>query len=114
MKLMTKELEKTIPPLYSTEAVAVAKKVAVAKFFDPSGRYAFYVVEGKRENGDFTLFGYCRSPLGPDCDEWGYASLNELQAIRNRFGLGLERCDQAGQCGQQQRPHQQGRDEQPQ
>jgi transcriptional regulator with XRE-family HTH domain len=36
------------------------------------------------------LFGYCLSPFGEDCDEWGYASLAELQATRVR-GLTIER-----------------------
>lgn len=40
---------------------------------------------------DVTLFGYCISPLGPDCDELGYASLAEIESVRNRLGLGLER-----------------------
>jgi hypothetical protein len=36
------------------------------------------------------LFGYCLSPFGADCDEWGYASLNELRTTRVR-GLTIER-----------------------
>jgi hypothetical protein len=96
MKLMTKEIEKRIPKLYSTEKVALEEKVAVCKFFDPCGRYTYYVVEGEyeMEDGqplDYRFFGYCVSPLGPDCDEWGYASLNEIARVRNRFGLGIER-----------------------
>jgi hypothetical protein len=91
MQLMTKEIEAQLPPLYSTENVPTGDKIAVVKFFDPSGRYTFYVCEGSREDDDVTLFGYGVSPLGPDCDEWGYASLNELQRIRGPMGLGIER-----------------------
>jgi hypothetical protein len=91
VKLLTPELEKALPKLYSTEDVAVSDKVAVLKFFDPSGRYTLYVTEGQREEDDVTFFGYCVSPLGPDCDEWGYSSLKELESVKNRFGLGIER-----------------------
>ena len=91
MKLLTKALLKKLPKLYSNENVPLEEQVAVLKIFDPTGRYTFYVTEGQEEDGDVTLYGYAISPLGPDCDEWGYASLNELQAVRGRMGLGLER-----------------------
>ena len=77
--------------------------LVIAKFFDPSGRYTFYATEGGpilddgtpvlTANGtpDWEFFGYCLSPLGEDCDEWGYATLAELQSVRGRFGLGIER-----------------------
>ena len=87
MKLMTKEVAKTIPALYSQDGKG-DDAIVYTKLFDPSGRYTLYITEF---DGKDRLFGYCVSPLGPDCDEWGYASLAELQATRNRFGLGLER-----------------------
>jgi hypothetical protein len=91
MKLMTAAILKALPPLYSTEKVPTAEKVAVAKLFDPSGRMTLYIVEGSPEGDDVTFFGYMVSPQGPDCDEFGNSSLNELQAVKGRFGLGLER-----------------------
>jgi len=91
MELVPKEIEATFPPLYSQENVA--DPVAVIKFFDPCGRYTFYVLEARREpDGDLLLFGFCVSPLGPDCDELGYASLRELESVRGPLGLGIE-CD---------------------
>ncbi len=90
MELIPKEIEATLPPLYSQENVP--DPVAVVKFFDPSGRYTFYVLEGRREpDGDLLLFGFCVSPLGPDCDELGYATLSQLEGIRGPLGLGIER-----------------------
>ena len=80
-----------LPKLYATEVVPLADKVAVLKFFDPCGRGTWYAVEGQAEEGDLCLFGWVASPLGPDCDEWGYFSLNELASVRNRMGLGIER-----------------------
>jgi hypothetical protein len=89
MKLLTKEIEKGLPALYATEEVDTADKVLVAKFFDPCGRGTWYAVE--RDPASNNCFGYCVSPLGPDCDEWGYFSLTELEGVRTRFGLGIER-----------------------
>jgi hypothetical protein len=67
-----------------------AEKVSVPwKLFDPYGRWTLYVTEYDPDEG--RLFGFCRSALGPDCDELGYADLNEIMATRNRFGLGMER-----------------------
>lgn len=93
MKLLTKEIEASIPALYSQEKNP--DPTAVVKFFDPCGRYTFYVTEGERitetPGNDWLFFGWCVSPLGEDCDEFGYARLSELQGVRNRLGLGIER-----------------------
>lgn len=88
MKLMTAELKKKLPKLYSTEDVPADQKMVHAKFFDPCGRGTWYITEF---DGKDLLFGFAVSPLGPDCDEWGYISLAELSAAHNRFGLGIER-----------------------
>ena len=63
----------------------------LVKYFDPCGRYTLYVTEAEKCGDDWRLYGYCVSPLGPDCDEYGYIMLSELQSVRNRFGLGIER-----------------------
>ena len=63
----------------------------LVKYFDPCGRYTLYVVEARPVGDDWELYGYCVSPLGEDCDEYGYQMLSELQAVRGRFGLGIER-----------------------
>jgi len=88
---MTTAILKALPPLYSTEKVPTAEKLAYLKIFDPTGRYTAFITEGSPEGDDFIFFGYCVSPLGPDCDEWGTFSLNELQSVRGKLGLGLER-----------------------
>lgn len=75
----------------------VARKAGeiLVKYFDPCGRYTLYVLEaekGEYEHGtDWRLYGYCVSPLGPDCDEYGYVMLSDLQSVRGRFGRGIER-----------------------
>ncbi len=88
MKLLTKEVLKKLPKLYATEETPAEEKLAVVKFFDPCGRGTWYGVE---YDGEDTFFGYVVSPLGPDCDEWGYFSLAELASVKNRLGLGIER-----------------------
>lgn len=112
MKLLTKTIAGQIPGIYSTDGVPFAEKRAVAKFFDPTGRATWFVFEGdvQREMNpgfeslplnmasasdlvqfDVRFFGYVVSPLGPDCDEMGYFTLSELQSVRLRFGLRVER-----------------------
>lgn len=86
--LLTKENRKALPALYSTDSTPEGEKMAVVKLFDPCGRFTLYVVEFDQAD---TLFGYTISPLGPDCDEYGYASLSELASVKNRLGLGIER-----------------------
>lgn len=87
MKLITKELTKKLPAMRTTERLEAADKVAVAKFFHPVGRGTWFAVEF---DGVDEFFGFVVSPLGADCDEWGYFSLQELESVRVR-GLGIER-----------------------
>lgn len=87
MKLLTKKIRDSLPRLYATEKLATEDKLAVVKFFHPMGRATWYGVEF---DGDDRFFGYCVSPLGPDCDEWGYFSLAELESV-SVMGLGVER-----------------------
>jgi hypothetical protein len=92
MKLLTKAVLASLPKLYSTDDIPLEEKIAVCKFFDPCGRYTNYVFEGEpQEDGDVLFFSYVVSPLGPDCDEMGNTTLFEMQSVKNRFGLGIER-----------------------
>ncbi len=92
MKLLTKEiiakLEKT--PLYSTENQAVVP--IIVKFFNPCGAGTWYAVEGTRndtEEGieDWLFFGLYELQE----KELGYFRLSELQSVKLRFGLKIER-----------------------
>jgi hypothetical protein len=94
MKLLTKEIIKKLPALYATEKIALRDKVAVCKFFCPWGRYTAYVIEGsvsENDPKDFIFWGYVVSPLGGDCDEYGYFSLKELESVKHFSGLKIER-----------------------
>jgi hypothetical protein len=91
VNLLTKELKKTFEKfLIGSQDGKGAEALVVVKYFG-GGRYSFFATEGEPDGDDFRLYGYCISPLGPDCDEWGYSSLQELQAARFAFGLGVER-----------------------
>ena len=76
-------------PLGSQDGRGMDARVVV-KYFFPAGRYTLFVTEAEMCGDDVRLFGYCLSPFGADCDEWGYASLNELRTTRVR-GLTIER-----------------------
>jgi hypothetical protein len=93
MNLLTKEIEtKFSKSAAGADLIARRNGEILVKYFDPCGRYTFYVLEAEHgDDGDWMLYGYCVSPLGPDCDEYGYASLREIQGVRNRLGLGIER-----------------------
>jgi hypothetical protein len=88
MKLLTKELEKKIPPLYSQEKVK--DPMVVAKFFCPWGSATWWIIEGKREDDDYLMFGLCML-FTPQEAELGYISLNELASVTGPFGLKIER-----------------------
>ncbi len=88
MKLITEDIAKALPPLYSTDETPAADKTVVCKFFQPWGAWTWYVVEGNREpDGDWTFLGYVE---GHD-SEWGLFTLYELEHIRGPGGLRIER-----------------------
>ena len=85
MKLMTKEILKRIPPLYSTDDIDGNDKVIHVKFFTPWQKWSWYAVE--YDPKDEIFFGYVQG----DYDEWGYFSLKELKSVEGPFGLKIER-----------------------
>ena len=88
MKLITKELEKTIAkyPLYSQDGKGKDAEV-IAKFFFPVGNWTWYVLEGEKVGeSDYEFFGYVEG----DFPEFGYFTLSELESI-NMGGLKVER-----------------------
>lgn len=78
------------PPLYSQEYEK--DPMVICKFFDPTGSWSWFVIEGQEtEGGDFLFFGYV---IGFEA-ELGYFSLNELatakQGLRGIQALPIER-----------------------
>lgn len=82
MKLLTEEIIKQLPPLYSQEKEK--DPMVIAKFFNPSGAGTWWAIEFDGEN---EFFGYV--DLGDP--ELGYFYLSELSSYRGAFGLGIER-----------------------
>lgn len=86
MKLMTKEVAKKIPALYSQEEAGL-DAIAHVKLFYPAGAATWYLSEYDPETG--LAFGW--ADLTGSSGELGYVSIPELQEFRGRFGLGIER-----------------------
>jgi len=85
MKLLTDELRARLPPLYSQEAEA--EPMVYAKFFMPGTGWTWYVTEGSPQDEEFLFFGFV---VGLE-SEFGYFLLSELESVRNKLGLGVER-----------------------
>src|SRR6266545_654014 len=82
MKLLTNELRKQLPPLYSQEQVA--DPMVICKFFYPDFSWTWYAIEF---DGNDLFFGL----VAGFENELGYFSLSELESNRGRFGLPIER-----------------------
>lgn len=79
--LLTAEIRKALPPLYTNENKPLDEVIVVVKLFHPYGAGTWYLTEF---DGEDTLFGY--TALGMGGDEWGYTSLAELTALRATLG----------------------------
>ena len=82
MKLVTEEVRKTMPPLYSTEHEK--DPLARLKFFTPWTNWTWYATEF---DGEDTLFGL----VDGFERELGYFSLSELESVTGPGGLRIER-----------------------
>lgn len=86
MKLLTKAIQSSLPPLYSQEANP--DPVVRCKFFTPDSNWTWFVTEAEpQEDGDILFFGYV---IGHD-SEWGYFAYSELSTARGPYGLPIER-----------------------
>lgn len=89
MKLMTQEIEKQLPALYSQEEVA--DPICQLKYFTPDSSFSWFILEGqKQEDGDWLFFSKVFSHLCPE-GELGYVLLSQLEEIRGSLGLPVER-----------------------
>lgn len=83
MLLLTKANRKQLPPLYSQEEKG-EEAVAQVKFFTPDSSWTWYASEF---DGEDLFFGLVD---GMEL-EYGYFSLRELQSVRGKLGLPIER-----------------------
>lgn len=70
-KLLTQEIRKRLPALYTTEEIPLEEKVAQVKFFSPYNGWRWYAVEF---DGEDIFWGYVEGWE----KEWGTFSLSEL------------------------------------
>ena len=84
MKLLTKELQKKLPPLYSQDGKG-DDAIVYAKFFDPCSSWTWYATEYDPDTREF--FGL----VDGEYKELGYFSLDQLESFTNFLGLGIER-----------------------
>lgn len=85
MTLLTDELRAQLPSVYSQEAED--EPMVYAKFFLPGTGWTWYVTEGSPQEDDFLFFGYV---VGLEA-EFGYFLLSELESVRTKLGLTVER-----------------------
>jgi hypothetical protein len=85
MELLTEELRRKLPPLYSQEGES--DPVVRLKLFLPGTGWTWYVTEGSPQGEDFLFFGFV---VGLE-SEFGYFLLSELEGVRTRLGLAVER-----------------------
>lgn len=91
MTLLTEELRLQL--LRNGAAQGEVDHVPLVKIFDPAGAATWLITamtptEGEAREPDI-LFGLC--DLGFGHPELGYVSLAELEAVKGRLGIGLER-----------------------
>lgn len=84
MKLLTKALEKQLPALYAQDGKG-DEAIVYAKFFTPDSNWTWYATEYSPETG--TFFGL----VDGHEKELGYFTLSDLQTIRGRMNLPVER-----------------------
>ena len=83
MKLLTKEIRRKLPPLYSQEKLG-DQAIAHVKFFTPDSSWTWYATEF---DGEDTFFGL----VDGHEKELGYFRLSELESVRGPMGLAIER-----------------------
>jgi hypothetical protein len=83
MQLLTKAIRRRLPPLYATEDNGL-EALAMVKFFTPDSSWTWYASEF---DGEDVFFGLA---VGIE-PELGYFRLSELQSVRGRLGLPVER-----------------------
>ncbi|MHC4582637.1 MAG: DUF2958 domain-containing protein [Planctomycetota bacterium] len=92
MRLLTKELRRKLPPLYSQDGKG-GKAVAYLKLFTPSSSWTWYATEGEPvtddsgQEVDYRFFGLVDGHV----KELGYFSLSELESVNGPMGLPIER-----------------------
>ena len=88
MKLITKEIEKRLEkyPLYSQDGKK-EDAICLAKFVICVGTWSWYILEANLDEG----IAYGIAITGNGEGEYGYINLSELQGLRTKSGIAMER-----------------------
>ena len=86
MKLMTKAIERKLPPLYAQDGLGM-DAIAHLKLFTPDSSWTWYATE--YDPAERRCFGWADNGAGGG--ELGYFGLDELEQVRGKFGLPVER-----------------------
>lgn len=82
MQLLTKEIRKQLPPLYSQDEEK--DPMVICKFFYPDFNWTWYAIEFDGKDRFYGLVDGIERELG-------YFSLTELTSSRGKLGLPIER-----------------------
>ncbi len=77
------------PGLYETDEVQAAEKTITEHYFCATGDW--WICEYDPDEGN--AFGYARLAAMPDCAEWGYINLPELETVNAHDGLTIVERD---------------------
>ena len=94
MKLLTKDIHERllknglIRASFNEAEDTEPDFLPVVKLFTPDGQCTWLLIELDPEEPDIA-FGLC--DLGMGCPELGYLSISELESVRGRLGLPVER-----------------------
>lgn len=90
MELMTDEIATALTKAKEEGKSVTSEIEIVVKYFTPDANATWFVIDGEREGDDWRLFGFC--DLGDrQLAELGYVMLSELQEVRGKLGLPVER-----------------------
>lgn len=90
MKLLTKELEAQLIKAYQDDPVGdtpLEDQMVLAKFFYPAGHATWFLTCMDPEDRRIMTW----AKLQPGCGEWGWSSLDEIEAFVGSRGLKIER-----------------------
>ncbi len=86
--LMTDEIAAQLQRLESVTLPETERPIVV-KYFTPDAQCTWYILDGENYDGDWCLFGLC--DLGMGFPELGSVMLSDLQSVRGKLGLPVER-----------------------
>lgn len=81
MKLLPESIRKSLSNLGETSHKKFNKIKVLVKFFLPGTRWTWYVAEYDPEED--ILWGYCKSGIGEDYDEFGTMWLHDLEPVKH-------------------------------